>query len=74
MADTFRKVYTPLTDDQKKQVEVLKQSAEVIESFMDAFIAKEERSERSRCMNLARTKLEETVMWAVKGVTTQHEA
>lgn len=69
MADTFRKEYTPLTPEQKANVDNIKTVAAQMLETME-YIPSEERSNRSRCMNLARTKLEEAVMWAVKGVTS----
>lgn len=68
--DTFRKEYKPLTDEQKEHMNVVKNTAELLlESFNNAVPA-EERSERSRCMAVARTNLEQAVMWAVKGITS----
>jgi len=68
--DTFRKEYTPLSDEQKEHMSVIKNSAELLlESFNNA-VPTDERSERSRCMAIARTNLEQAIMWAVKGVTT----
>ena len=67
MIDVFRKVYTPITEDQKKQALAIKEKAE---ELLALFPHSEDRSERSRCAALAKTKLEEAVMWAVKGVTS----
>lgn len=68
--DTFRKEYAPLSDEQKAHMSVIKNSAELLlESFNNA-VPIDERSERSRCMAIARTNLEQAIMWAVKGVTT----
>jgi hypothetical protein len=71
MTDTFRKEYTPLTDEQKSQVAVIKENAEMLLGLMNQFVDPNERSERSRCMAVARTQFETTIMWAVKAVTTQ---
>ena len=71
--DTFRKEYTPLNDEQKAHMSVIKNSADILlESFNNA-VPINERSERSRCMAIARTNLEQAIMWAVKGVTTATE-
>lgn len=66
--DTFRKVYTPISDAKKEQVKLVKEKAE---ELLLVIGAAEDRSEKSRCLAIAKTKLEETVMWAVKGITSQ---
>ena len=71
MSDTFRKVYTTLTDEQKAQMASIKDQAEVLEKLFNEFVPGGERSERSRCMALARTNLETSIMYAVKAVTTK---
>lgn len=68
--DTFRKNYGDLTDAQKSAVELIKTRAEGLLEEMNQAVSVEERSERSRCMAIARTNLEQAIMWAVKGVTT----
>lgn len=73
MDDTFRKKYTELSDAQKEQVRLIKDEAGALLMLMDGAVPKNERSERSRCMQLARTNLEQAIMWAVKGVTTVQE-
>lgn len=70
MTDTFHKNQYPLSEDQKQYVLRIKTEAEVLLSIMDEAIHPNDRSERSRCMNIARTNLEQAVMWAVKGLTT----
>lgn len=69
MSDTFRKVYKPLSDEQKAQMESVKVKAEELESLFNSIVPAEERSERSRCMAIARTNLETSILYAVKGVT-----
>ncbi len=69
MTDTFRKEYKPLTDEQKAQMESIKSEAEVLLAKMNEVVPADERSERSRCMAIARTNLEQAIMWAIKGVT-----
>lgn len=73
MTDIFRKEYTPLTDEQKEQVAKLKEYGEEVLVTMNSFVPTDERSERSRCMAIARTNLETAVMYAVKAVTTNQE-
>ena len=71
--DTFRKEYAELSDEQKDQMNAIKDTAQVLLNLMDDASPREERSERSRCMNIARTNLETAVMYAVKAVTTKQE-
>ena len=71
--DVFRKEYTPLGDNQKMFMEKVKDLAENLLFAMNEAVPADERSERSRCMAVARTNLETTVMWAVKGITTKKE-
>lgn len=73
MEDIFRKEYAPLTDQQKAQVASIKESAEAIFRSWNEAVPKEERSERSRCMAIARTHFETAVMYAVKAITTKSE-
>lgn len=40
---------------------------------MDLIVAIDERSQRGRCMNIARTKLEEAVLWAEKAIAIPPE-
>lgn len=68
MSDIFRKEYKEPTAEQKANIDNIKTAAEQMLGTLE-YIPSEERSERSRSMNLARTKLEEAVMWAVKGIT-----
>lgn len=62
MADIFRKEYTELTDSKKRLVTDLKTEAERLLNMI-------EDVQDPRMKALAKTKLEECVMWAVKGVT-----
>lgn len=48
--------------------EIKAKAVELLELF-DKAVSKEERSEASRLMNIARTNLEQTIMWAVKAVS-----
>ena len=68
--DTFRKVYTPLSDEQKFQMAEIKDAAENLEALLKGALKPNERSERARCIAVAMTNLETAVMWAIKGVTT----
>jgi len=71
MNDTFRKEYAELTDEQKEMVRSLKDNAQEYLTLLNQCVPQEERSERSRCMAIARTNLETAVMYAVKAVTTK---
>ena len=62
MSDTFRRAPRLLTENEKIYVHNIKVGAE----FLEADLAK---VADPRCRALALTKLEEAVMWAVKGVT-----
>jgi DNA-binding MarR family transcriptional regulator len=73
ITDTFRKNYGQLTDEQKKQGEDVKIKAEELLALFNAAIPPEERSEKSRCMAVARTNLEQAIMWACKGIYTTPE-
>lgn len=73
MDDVFRKVYAPLTDKQKAQGLEIKEKAEELLALFNQAVPQEERSERSRCMAIARTDLEKSVMMAVKGVYTEQK-
>lgn len=59
---TFRKQYRELSEDEKNIIEDIKDVASNLEWQI-------ERMEPGRCRSLAMTKLEEAVMWAVKGAT-----
>lgn len=64
MTDVFVKNYTPLNDQQKEDVSVIKSNAqELLNSIQAAHYADR------RMLHIAKERLEEAVMWAVKGVT-----
>jgi hypothetical protein len=65
MADTFRKEYAALSDQQKTEMQAIKEKAEELEAL---FIKSMQRE--PRLMSLAKTHLENSVLWAVKAVTT----
>lgn len=47
----------------------IKNMAESLLTAMNKSVPIDERSERSRCMTIARTNLEQSIMRAIKGVT-----
>jgi hypothetical protein len=65
-ADVFRKAYRPLSDDQKFHMEKIKDLAEQLHI---AFELAEAVSPVGRHMSLAKTNLEQSVMWAIKSIT-----
>lgn len=60
--DVFRKAYRQLNSDEALTLEGIKNTATVLYDCFD-------RIPPSREASLAKTKLEEAVMWAVKGLT-----
>lgn len=70
MEDVFREKYASLSDEQKQQMADVKTKAKELLTEFYKIVPDGERSERSRCMALAKTNLEQSIMWAVKGVTT----
>lgn len=73
MQDTFRKEYKPLTEEQKHHTAIVKNTADLLLEAFNNAVDPEERSERARCMAVAKTQLETAVMWAVKGITVVEE-
>lgn len=60
--NTMRHQYRVLTDTEKSQMLAIKDSGESLLNFINSLGNKREYS-------IAKTKLEEAVMWAVKGLT-----
>lgn len=61
--NTFRTEYRSLSEDEKFRIAQIKSAAEVIDDhFRKAGLD-------GAAVALAKTKLEESVMWAVKGIT-----
>lgn len=65
--DTFRLMPRDLSDEQKKQIDIIKVFAN--DMLMRYQAAAEEVGCDPRLMSLAKTALEESVMWAVKAIT-----
>lgn len=61
----FRPVYRELTDIEKKNVEEIKEKANELYHLFP----KTDGRGKNREVAVAMTKLEESVMWAVKGIT-----
>lgn len=68
MSDTFRKNFTPLNEQQKAEMLAIKEKAEELEELFNKSIQRE-----PRLMAVAKTNLEQSVMWAVKAVTTEQK-
>ncbi len=64
MTDTFRKEYKPLSHQQKTRISQIKDKASDLFDAIDWAIETD-----PRMIELAKTKLEECVMWAVKAIT-----
>ncbi|TCM58222.1 hypothetical protein C8J36_101121 [Rhizobium sp. PP-F2F-G48] len=62
--DTVRATYKPLTDLQKEQMATVKSCGQELIEIIDGIGPGRETS-------LAKTKVEEAVMWATKAVTAQ---
>lgn len=65
MADTFRQEYRKLTDAELQSMKTLKQMAQDMEDYLNEM----NTPNMGREIALAKTKLEEAIMWAVKGLT-----
>lgn len=64
MADVFRKNYTELSALQKSDVASVKDKAQELYDLLDKVAAD------PRSIAVAKTNLEQSIMWAVKGITT----
>lgn len=67
MSDTFRKEYKPLNGETKDDIFVIKSEAENLEKEFDLISAR--ITTDKRCIALAKTNLEQAIMWAVKAIT-----
>jgi hypothetical protein len=71
MTDTFRKNPKELTMKQKECVKNVKSIAEQMYETLEYLVNEEgAKFPAHREVDIAKTKLEECVMWAVKGITT----
>lgn len=69
MSDTFRREYKPASPEVKAQMDAIKDAAENLEGLFNGVLDPNERSERARCIAVAKTNLETAIMWAIKGIT-----
>lgn len=63
----FRPLYRQLTDEEKAQHDAIKDKAVELEAMIDAIATPGPVAGRAKA--LAMTKLEESIMWAIKGLT-----
>ncbi len=66
MSNTFRKKYRELNEAEKTSIELIKAKAEELEAL---YYKQKTSGKNPRLLALAMTKLEESVMWAVKAIT-----
>ena len=77
MSDPFRQQQRALTEQECLALQTLKDLALDLKQVIDLVPAIEPAkptgaargNDRARCLAIARTKLEEAVMWATKGIT-----
>jgi hypothetical protein len=62
MASVMRQEYRVLSDTEKNRIKFIKDTAQELYEYYDSL-------GDSREVSLARTKLEESVMWAIKHIT-----
>lgn len=65
--NSTRLKYRLLTDEEKAAIDWFKQTGEAFDKYCAENIAAEAGSKRE--LEIARFKIEEAVMWAVKGIT-----
>lgn len=66
MTDTFRKEYTKLTDGQKEYMAKIKEKASELELLFNEVNM---LPNAGREIAIAKTNLEQSIMWAIKGLT-----
>jgi len=67
MNDIFRQEYTPLTEEQKQKISEIKSKAQELHDLINDGKLKFYTPEFSRCITQSQWRLEEAIMWAVKG-------
>ena len=66
--NVFRSAYRELSDEEKEKMEIIKNKAQELYDLIES-VVEQNPSEQARYISLAKTKLEESIMWAVKGIT-----
>jgi len=72
MSNVFRPEYRELTEEERMRVDDIKIKAQELYDLVEGAIQRTPSPE-GRYISLAKTSLEESVMWAVKGITTRAE-
>ncbi len=65
----FRSAYRELSEEEKNIVADIKDRAEELYGVINTYAAQRSGGSMQRYFALAKTSLEESVMWAVKGIT-----
>jgi hypothetical protein len=73
MKNRFRKGYVEVSDELDMKINIIKEVAQFLDSRFEECLTIKGKSEQGRCIALARTNLEQSIMWAVKGITYQEE-
>ena len=68
MSDTFRKEYKPLSESTKSWMNSFKDQAQILHDDFDTCFSAMPESDK-RMMALAKTNLEQAILWAVKAIT-----
>ena len=61
--------FKQMTDEAKTKSDAIRVKAEELLALFNEGVSTEERSEASRLMNVARTNLEQSIMWAIKALS-----
>lgn len=67
MSNTFE--HKEMSKESKIEADSIRQKADELLSILNKSVPTEERSDASRYMNIARTNLEQSIMWAIKAVS-----
>ena len=67
--NVMRHEYRVLSDEEKRQMHFLKDSGFMYHRYVGQLMEQSVSGDAKRCYALAKTKIEEAVMWAVKGLT-----
>lgn len=67
--NVFRGTYRILTEEEKNLMADIKERAEELYGVIDNYAGQQGAGQMQRYYALAKTNLEEAVMWAVKGIT-----
>lgn len=65
MDDVFRRAYREISQEEKNDLENIKNQAEILFNIVNVL----QNKKNCREYSIAKTKIEEAVMWAVKGIT-----